>query len=83
MEEIWKDIGIIEGVDYTGLYQVSNLGNVKSLYDGRHKKFRELIITPRMVGWVICRLPFLRMVNENNQVLIVLWQLHSYPYQSI
>lgn len=51
MEEIWKDIGIIEGVDYTGLYQVSNLGNVKSLYDGRHKKFRELIITPRMVGW--------------------------------
>ena len=26
MEEIWKDIS-----DYKGLYQVSNLGNIKSL----------------------------------------------------
>ena len=31
MKEIWKDIK-----DYEGLYQVSNLGNVKSL--GRYKK---------------------------------------------
>lgn len=30
MEEIWKDI-----VDYEGLYQISNKGNVKSL--GRDK----------------------------------------------
>ena len=37
--EIWKDIK-----DYEGLYQVSNLGRVKSLYDGRHKKFREKIL---------------------------------------
>lgn len=44
MEEIWKDIGIIKGIDYTGLYQVSNYGQVRSLYDGRHKKYRELIL---------------------------------------
>lgn len=30
MEEIWKDIP-----GYEGLYQVSNLGNVKSLYNNR------------------------------------------------
>ena len=30
MEEIWKDI-IIDGYDYTGYYQISNLGRVKSL----------------------------------------------------
>lgn len=41
MEEIWKDI---EG--YEGLYQVSNLGNVKSFnYCGR--KGNEHIITPK------------------------------------
>ena len=31
MEEVWKDVGIIKGIDYTGLYQVSNYGLVKSL----------------------------------------------------
>lgn len=29
--EIWKDVGIIRGRDFTGLYAVSNLGRVKSL----------------------------------------------------
>lgn len=34
VEEIWKDI-----VDYEGLYQVSNLGNIKSLkYSGSNKE---------------------------------------------
>lgn len=33
MEEVWKDI---EG--YEGLYQVSNLGNVKSLNYNKTKK---------------------------------------------
>lgn len=33
MEEIWKDI---EG--YEGIYQVSNLGNVKTIYDNTHHK---------------------------------------------
>lgn len=45
MIEIWKDI---EG--YEGLYQVSNLGRVKSLYDGRRKIFREKILKSRKIG---------------------------------
>ena len=32
MEEIWKDI-----IDYEGLYQVSNLGRVKSLHHNKEK----------------------------------------------
>ena len=31
MEEIWKDVGVIKGVDFNGLYMVSNFGKVKSL----------------------------------------------------
>lgn len=51
MEEIWKDI-----VGYEGLYQVSNLGNVKSLnYSGR--KGVEKVLTPKKNSygrlWVI------------------------------
>ena len=45
-KEIWKDVK-----DYEGLYQVSNLGNVKSLYDASHKKYRELIMKPSMNSW--------------------------------
>lgn len=41
MEEIWKDIA-----GYEGLYQVSNLGNVKSLNWGRHGFPRTL--TPKV-----------------------------------
>lgn len=33
MEEIWKDIK-----DYEGLYQVSNLGRVRSLSNQLHKE---------------------------------------------
>lgn len=43
-EEIWKDIGIIKGVDYTGMYQVSNYGEVKSLNYNHTGK--EKILTP-------------------------------------
>ena len=39
--EIWKDIK-----DYEGLYQVSNIGRVKSLYNGRHNLYREKILKP-------------------------------------
>lgn len=45
MNEIWKDVYFIEnGVeyDYRGLYQVSNLGNIKSL--GNDKKRKEKIL---------------------------------------
>ena len=41
--EVWKDI-----VDYEGLYQVSNLGNVKSL--GNDKSRREKILSPGKYG---------------------------------
>ena len=46
MNEQWKDVGIIDCVDYTGLYQVSNYGLVKSLNYGRTG--REEILTPGM-----------------------------------
>jgi len=29
--EIWKPIGIIKGIDYTGIYEISNMGRVRSL----------------------------------------------------
>lgn len=38
--EIWKDI-----VGYEGLYQVSNFGNVKSLYFGRQKILKQCLGT--------------------------------------
>lgn len=38
-KEIWKDI-----VDYEGLYQVSNLGNIKSFHNNKEK-----ILKPRKV----------------------------------
>ena len=41
MEEKWRDVK-----GYEGKYQVSNMGRVKSLYDGRHKIFREKILKP-------------------------------------
>ena len=43
MNEEWRDI---EG--YEGLYQVSNLGRVKSLRDKNNKK-RELILKPKIM----------------------------------
>ena len=48
-KEEWRDIGIIDGIDFTGRYQISSMGLVKSLYDGRHKKFRELVLRPAIV----------------------------------
>ena len=49
MEEIWKPI-IIEKdcvvYDYTGLYEVSNMGNVRSLGNDRTRK--EKILKPRL-----------------------------------
>lgn len=44
MKEEWKDVGIIKGVDYTGMYQVSNYGEVKSLNYNHTGK--EKILTP-------------------------------------
>lgn len=30
-EEVWESVGVVSGTDYTGLYEVSNFGNVRSL----------------------------------------------------
>lgn len=45
MEEIWKDI-----VGYEGLYQVSNLGRVKSLGNGNSNASKEKILKPGANG---------------------------------
>lgn len=50
MEEIWKDIVVEKNgtlYDFTGLYQVSNLGRVRSLRNN-HGKYREQILKPRL-----------------------------------
>ena len=39
--EVWKDVK-----GYEGKYAVSNMGRVKSLYNERHKIFREKILRP-------------------------------------
>lgn len=44
MQEVWRKVVTEEGV-YEN-YKVSNLGRVKSLYDGRHKIYREKILSP-------------------------------------
>lgn len=50
MEEIWKDIGEIKGIDYTGLYQVSNYGQVRSLdrYDNLGRFVKGRILKPKI-----------------------------------
>jgi hypothetical protein len=48
MEEIWKDVK-----DFEGLYQVSNLGNVKRLISKR-------VFAERMIGRTLDRDGYLR-----------------------
>ena len=31
MDEVWKPIGVHNGIDYTGMYEVSNIGRVRSI----------------------------------------------------
>ena len=47
MNEIWKDIA-----GYEGLYQVSNLGNVRSLRYRNHDEVRELYLKPHTKGYL-------------------------------
>lgn len=55
MEEIWKDI-IVSGEDFSGYYQVSNKGRIKSVarqyIDTRSRKYNkpERILNPLIVG---------------------------------
>lgn len=42
--EVWKDVGVYNGIDYTGMYEVSTFGNFKSLdrdiiYKNGQKRF--------------------------------------------
>jgi len=48
MIELWKDIGILRGIDFTGYYQISNFGRVKSLigWNGHQYIKREKILKP-------------------------------------
>lgn len=45
--EEWRDVGVVKGIDFTGYYEVSNMGRVKScerdvtFIDGRHRIFHE------------------------------------------
>ena len=47
MVEIWKDIA-----GYEGLYQVSNLGKVRSLQYGNRDEVRELYLKPHTRGYL-------------------------------
>ena len=53
-KEEWKDVGIVKGIDFTGLCQVSTLGNVKFLdrwveYKNGYKRFyKEELKKPRL-----------------------------------
>ena len=43
--EIWKDAGIINAVDFSGLYEISNMGRIKSCEKiAGGKKFKEKIL---------------------------------------
>jgi len=48
MEEIWKDV-----IGYEGLYQVSNLGNVRSIYCRGRKRILNLCICKSSTGYSI------------------------------
>lgn len=49
-KEIWKDV-----IGYEGLYQISNLGNVKSL-NYNHTKKEKLLKLPKRIGYPIVSL---------------------------
>lgn len=52
MEEVWKSVGIVRGVDFTGLYEASNLGYIRSIdsiceyIDGRKRHLKGRVLRP-------------------------------------
>ena len=78
MEEIWKNIGIIKGIDYTGLYQVSNYGQVRSLdryvFDkiGRRRFYKGIIREPNIntYGYL-----FINLSQYNKDIVIAINRL--------
>lgn len=72
MEEIWKDIYYVDNkdnkiIDYRGKYQVSNLGNVKSLNYKQTKKERLLKFFKDKRGYLKVQL----WKNNNYQTFLV------------
>ena len=55
-KEIWENVDIIKGIDFTGDYQVSTYGNVKSLdriiirKDGIKQKFKGKMLKPYLAS---------------------------------
>lgn len=80
--EIWKSVGIVKGVNFTGLYEVSNFGRVRSLdrlcehIDGRkrHLKGKILKLLPNGKGYLMVSL------HKNNLAIQV--QVHYLVLQT-
>jgi hypothetical protein len=53
MKEFWRNVWVIKNIDYTWLYQVSNLGEVKSLkrVDSNNHPLKERILKPWIDWW--------------------------------
>lgn len=51
MEEIWKNVGVFNGIDYTGYYEASTFGNIRSIdrtvkgKNDRNKKIKGSILS--------------------------------------
>lgn len=58
--EIWKDIK-----DYEGLYQISNLGNVKSLQREKNNNGGKQLLEEKLLNPVITRLGYCRVGLHN------------------
>lgn len=69
MKEIWKDIP-----EYEGYYQVSNLGNVKSVSrivyrkDGKIQTFKERILKPAKSKNYLCVILYKNKIRKNIKV---------------
>ena len=73
MEEIWKDIN-----DYEGLYQISNLGRIKSLkrkVDAGNGKMRwqyeRIMSNKKQMEMVIILFHYIRMAKVKTNMYIV------------
>ena len=64
--EIWKDVK-----GYEGLYQVSNLGNIRNIKKGRKQKNRKLIINKfGYISFTLCKNGIKKMRRVNRLVAI-------------
>lgn len=65
MNEIWKDVP-----DYEGIYQVSNLGNVKSLKKGKEKILSKRITSSGYVLYSLFKKGVLKQIQAHQLVAI-------------